>query len=188
VSGAPLRADLPPELARRIAALCDDGREIWQRFDADVRRRGFHPFVASDYEVALDALLPLRAPGRRFLEWGSATGVVTIMADLLGFEEAAGIEIDPALVDVARELARRYDSRARFVAGSFVPDDYTWRSSCGDERLGTIEHGAAGYGELGRDLADFHVVYGYPWGGEEPMMRDLMRRRGGTDALLLLHG
>ena len=32
-----------------------------------------------------------------FLEWGSGTGVITIMADMLGFE-AYGIEINPALV------------------------------------------------------------------------------------------
>jgi hypothetical protein len=36
-------------------------------------------------------------------------------------------------------------------------------------------------------LEDFDVVYGYPWKGEEPLMLDLMRAHGRTDARLLLH-
>ena len=90
-----------PELRARLQALLDEGWEIWDRFDNEVRQRHWHPFVAADYERVLQALLPLRAPGLRFLEWGSATGVITIMADLLGFE-ACGIELDPSLVRHAR--------------------------------------------------------------------------------------
>ena len=37
-------------------------------------------------------------------------------------------------------------------------------------------------------LDDFDLVYGYPWEGEEPMMRDLMRRYGAPGARLLLNG
>ena len=44
-----------------------------------------------------------------------------------------------------------------------------------------------GYLELGRALEDLNVVFGYPWGGEEPMMRDVMRQFGRRDALLLLN-
>ena len=29
-------------------------------------------------------------------------------------------------------------------------------------------------------------MFGYPWDGEEPVMRDVMRRYGRPDALLLL--
>ncbi|MEX2582114.1 MAG: hypothetical protein WD766_02500 [Gemmatimonadota bacterium] len=135
----------------------------------------------------LQALLPLRAPGLRFLEWGSATGVITIMADLIGFE-AYGIELDPALVHVACDLAVRYDSKARFAAGSFLPTGYDWRPSTGDGRHGTIGHGNSAYPELGHPLDDFDVVYSYPWGGEEPMMLDLMRCYGQPGGLLILHG
>ena len=111
----------PPDarLRARLAALFDDGWEIWQRFDVEVRQDAWHPFVPSDYDAVLEALLGLRGPGRRFLEWGSACGTITIMADLLGFE-SYGIELDPALVRVARDLAVRYESRARFAAGSFL--------------------------------------------------------------------
>jgi hypothetical protein len=173
-------------LRARTAALCAEGWEIFERFDTDVRLQRFHPFVAADYESVLAALLPHRAPGRKFLEWGSASGVITIMADMLGFD-AYGIELDAELVAVARSLATKFDSRAKFAAGSFLPAGYVWRPSSGDGRIATIGDGPSGYLELGVSLDDFDVVFGYPWGGEEPMMLDLMKQFGRSDALLLLH-
>jgi hypothetical protein len=178
---------MAPELEARLSALRVDGWALFDRFDLEVRQRGFHPFVAADYECVLDALTAIRAPGLRFLEWGSATGVITIMADLLGFD-AYGIELDESLVGTARDLARRFDSRARFAAGSFLPEGYEWKPRTGDGRLGTIGQGRSGYLELGRPLDDFDVVFGYPWQGEEAMMHDLMRCYGGRGARLLVHG
>mgnify|MGYP006180718849 CR=1 FL=1 len=57
----------------------------------------------------------------------------------------------------------------------------------GDPRLGTIEPGPPGYTELGRELPDFDLVYGYPWAGEDGIMLDVMRRRGRDGAKLLLN-
>ncbi|MBZ0269410.1 hypothetical protein K8I85_14745, partial [bacterium] len=175
---APLRA--------RIDALCEEGRSLWDRFDTEVRQEQWHPFVAADYDRVLEALLSLREPGRRFLEWGSAMGVITIMADLLGFD-ACGVELDGSLVRVARELAERSGSKARFAEGSFLPMGWEFRPRDGDGRLGTIGEGQSGYLELGRSLEDFDVVYAFPWKGEEPLMLDLMRCHGGRDAWLVLH-
>lgn len=174
------------ELRARIDAVCEEGRAFWRVFDTEVRQDHWHPFVAADYECVLDALVSLRQPGRRFLEWGSATGVITIMADLLGFD-SCGIELDASLVRVGRELAERSDSKARFAAGSFIPMGWEWKPRDGDGRLGTIGQGPSGYLELGRALGDFDVVYAFPWGGEEPMMLDLMRSHGHQDARLVLH-
>ena len=173
-------------LHARLDALCAEGWAIWEHFDRTVRERGFHPFVAADYDAVRAALLRLRAPGRRFLEWGSASGTITIMADLMGFD-ACGIELDASLVATARALATRHGSRARFVVGSFLPAGYQWRSPDGDTRTGTIGEGPSGYLQLGRTLEDFDVVLGYPWDGEAPVMRDVMQRYGRRDALLLLH-
>ncbi|AHG92665.1 hypothetical protein J421_5130 (plasmid) [Gemmatirosa kalamazoonensis] len=177
--------DAEAALHARLDALCADGWAIWERFDGTVRERGFHPFVPADYEVVRATLLALRAPGRRFLEWGSATGIITIMADLMGFD-AYGIEVDAGLVATAREVAARHGSGARFVVGSFLPTGYRWRSADGDGRTGTIARGDSGYQQLGRAPEDFDVVFGYPWGGEAPVMRDVMQRYGSPDALLLL--
>jgi hypothetical protein len=178
---------LDRSLVTRLDALLAEGWEIWDRFDQEVRQERWHPFVAADYERVLGALVTFRAPGLRFLEWGSATGVITIMADLLGYE-AYGIELDAPLVEVARDLARRHGSGARFAAGSFLPAGYEWRSRDGDGRRGTIGDGRSAYPQLEHPLEDFDLVYGYPWSGEEPMMLDLMRRYGRGGARLLLHG
>jgi SAM-dependent methyltransferase len=142
--------------------------------------------VASDYDRVLPALAELWRPGMRFLELGSATGIITVMADLLGYE-ACGIEIDERLVHMARDVAVRYQSRARFAAGSFLPQGWVWRPRDGDGRLGTIGEGVSGYLELGVSLDEFDLVYAYPWGGEEETILDLLRAHGAPEARLLLH-
>jgi hypothetical protein len=180
-------ASIDPLLRSRLAALVDRGWEIFERFDLDVRRRHFHPFVAADYDRVLAALTPLRSPGARFVEWGSASGVITIMASMLGFD-AFGIELDPSLVGIARELAAEFDAAAVFAEGSFVPTGYRWRPATGDGRWGTIGDGPSAYPVIGHPLEDFDVVFAYPWGGEEPMMLDLMKQYGRPGALLLLNG
>ena len=58
--GEPL---LDRDLLTRLKELCHEGWEIWDRFDVQVRGESFHPFVAADVEVVLDALIPLREPG-----------------------------------------------------------------------------------------------------------------------------
>ena len=173
-------------LTARMKVLCEEGWEAWNRFALDARRKEFHPFVAADYEAVLEALLPHRGPGRRFLEWGSATGVITIMADFLGFE-AYGIELDAELVATARNLATRFKSGAQFTAGSFLPAGYRFRPSDGDGRIGTIGSGPSGYLQIGHPLEDFDVVFTFPWGGEEAMMLDVMRCYGRPDTILLMN-
>ncbi len=177
--------ELDADLRARLTSLHEEGHQIWERFDIEVRQHEFHPFIAADYETVLQALLPLRAAGLRFLEWGSATGVIAITADLLGFE-AYGIEIDHDLVATARELAKRFGSGATFAEGSFLPAGYVFRAPSGDRRLGTIAVGTSAYPALQHPLEDFDLVYAYPWSGEEPIMHDLMRHYGARDARLLL--
>ena len=61
---------LDQDLDTRIDALCEEGRAFWHRFDAEVRQDDWHPLVAADYDDVLAALVSLRKPGCRFLEWG----------------------------------------------------------------------------------------------------------------------
>lgn len=187
MTGQSCRAsEVEAALSRRLDSLCEEGRDFWHEFDARVRRDHWHSFVAADYDEVREALQSLRRPGCRFLEWGSATGVITIMADLMGYE-AYGIEIDASLVRAARDLARRSGSGARFATGSFIPMGWKWNPPDGDGRMATIGEGPSGYLEIGRALDDFAVVYAYPWSGEESLMLDLMRAHGHPEALLLLH-
>lgn len=172
-------------LRATLKELIEEGHEIWARFDRDVRHHRWHPFVPAEYDRVLEVLVALREPGLPFLEWGSATGVIAVMADLLGYE-AYGIELDERLVEIALKTAARYGSKARFAVGSFLPEGYAWHPRDGDGRLGTVGEGASGYLSLGRPLEDFRLVFAFPWGGEEGMMRDLMRAYGAPDAGLLL--
>lgn len=149
-----------------------------------MRDRDFHSFVAADYDAVRAALMAHRAPGARFLEWGSASGIIAIMADMMGFE-AYGIELDASLVTTARALAARVGSQAQFVTGSFLPTGY--KRLGGDNASETIGDGPSGYLQLGRALDDFDVVFGYPWDDDAPLMHDLMRHYGRPDALLLLN-
>jgi hypothetical protein len=179
-------ADTDADLNARLDALCAHGWAIWERFEHSAGEPDFHPFVPADYDVVRAALTKLPARGRRFLEWGAASGIITMMADLLGFE-AYGIELDASLIATARAVAAEHRSHARFVAGSFLPAGYEWRSQDGDTRTGTIGQGPSGYLQLGHALEDFDVVFAYPWDGEAPMMLDVMRRYGRHDALFLLY-
>jgi hypothetical protein len=178
--------EISEALRARLTALCAEGWALWDRFDDEVRRHHFHPFVAAEYDVIVDALMGHRGPNLRFLEWGAATGVITVIADLLGFD-AYGIELDRDLVATARALAKRFDSHARFAAGSFLPTGYEWRPADRDGRTGTLGTGVSGYRELGHTLEEFDVVYGYPWDGEAELMLDVMKRYGRADATLLLN-
>ncbi len=180
------QSEMSDALRARLTTVCVEGWTLWDRFDDEVRTHHFHPFVAAEYDSVVDALMRHRGPNLRFLEWGAATGVITIIADLLGFD-AYGIELDRDLVATARDLAKRFDSRAKFVAGSFMPTGYVWRPPDGDGRTGTLGSGVSGYRELGHALDEFDVVFGYPWDGERDLMLDLMNRYGRADATLLLN-
>jgi hypothetical protein len=170
----------------RLATVLDVGWTAYEEFTAKVSDHTFHPFIAADYEQVVESLWPYRNSGKRFLEWGSATGVIAIIADVLGLE-AYGIELDSSLVGTARQLATSLGSNAQFVHGSFIPDGYRWRPKDGDDRTGTLGSGRSGYLALGHPLDDFDIVFGYPWDGESVMMLDIMKQYGRRDALLLVH-
>lgn len=173
-------------LRSQLTELLSAGWELWEEFDEGSVDRDFHPFVSADYDAVVRSLWPLKGCGGRFLEWGSATGVITVMAQMLGFE-AYGIELDEELVVSARRLADRFDSSASFAAGSYLPEGYSWSAPNGDTRTGTVGSGPSGYLKLGLSLDEFDVVFGYPWDGEDSMMFDLMAQFGRADTLLLIN-
>jgi len=153
------------------------------------QRAGPYGFVASASALVLDGLLHARAlcPGAaRFCEWGSGDGVATSFAAMLGFE-ASGIERDPALVGVARELAGRFAPAARFVEGSYVPRGgeaiteelprSRWMATASDDA----------YDRLGLAASDFDVVFAYPWPDERSVVDDLFITYAKPGALLVTY-
>ena len=159
------------------------GETAWQDFEAHAADR-HHLFIPCDQRGAAKALEGL--PRGLFVELGSAAGVVTIAADLLGFE-AYGIEIEPWLVERSRELAARFASRASFAEGSFVPADYRDEVDLLSSDFLTPTEGADGLEELGLSFTDIDVLFCYPRPNEHDWLRQLVHRYARPDALLLTY-
>ncbi len=172
---------LDARLKSEFASLWRDAAELWDRHEADA---AFEGYVGSDFTAALAVLESYQDRAATFLEWGSGLGVVTIMAARMGFE-ACGIEVEPELVEWSEWLADKYQADARFACGSFIPDDFTPDPRVGDEFFRTATDSPAGYDQLDRELADFDLVYAYPWPDEHRLFGSIMRRRGGRRSVLI---
>ncbi|MEX2139289.1 MAG: hypothetical protein WD894_08515 [Pirellulales bacterium] len=73
-------------------------------------------FVPSDYDVVYTLLMAL-ARGR-FCEWGSGVGIVTGLAEMLGYT-AQGIEIHEPLVKASHDLFTQFGLQARTEVGDY---------------------------------------------------------------------
>lgn len=145
---------------------------------------GFEGLITADPHRAHEALLRLRDGATSFLELGCGHGLITVMADLLGFD-ACGIEIRPGLLQAAEELARLHRARPRFVQGSYLPDDRDLMELV-DPDFAISEDGAHSAWDEVR-LSDFDVVYVFPWPSEEELFQELVRRRGRRGQRLLTY-
>ena len=168
-------------LRKEFKGLWAEAEEIWTRQEHD---HAFHGYVSADFDEVLKYLLELRGQVSTFVEWGSGLGVVTIMAARLGFE-AYGIEAEAKLVTHSRELAHTYGPEATFAEGSFIPDEFEWTPSQGDESIRTIIDAASGYEQLELELQDFELIYVYPWPDEHTLCHNIIRQFGHPNALLL---
>ncbi|MFT5285443.1 MAG: hypothetical protein ACI8TQ_001608 [Planctomycetota bacterium] len=175
----------PAMQPEQLEMLIREGDEIWSTFREREKDR-FHLFIPSDQPGAYRALAQLTDRASSFVEFGSASGVITIMADLLGFE-AYGIEHEPWLVDRSSDLAVQFNSGATFVEGTFVPPEFEEESELLPPDHWTPTSGAEAYEELGIGLDEFDLIYAYPWPGEEDWLREIVSRCGRPDSLLLTY-
>lgn len=74
-------------------------------------------FVPSDYEVVWRVLAGV--PRGRFCEWGSGWGIITGLAELLGFQ-ACGIEGDAALAEGSRKLLAEHGLSCPIHTGDYL--------------------------------------------------------------------
>lgn len=176
-----------PSRGRRLTREAGRFLKVATRRCSRARRYGGVPaFVASDYPAvyaALEFLLAADLPrGRWFCEWGCGLGVVACLAAMVGFD-AWGIETAGILVEAAEELARDFDLPVEFGHGSYLPGPVA-----GQEKFAWLDTDAAGiYPEWDLEIADFDVIFAYPWPDEEAFLLELFARHGGTGALLLSH-
>lgn len=154
---------------------------IW---DAHEDEPAFDGYVSADFAAIHKRLTSLKERAHTFLEWGSGLGVVAIMASRLGFD-AYGIEVKPELVDVARELAERFQTSPQFGTGSFIPQGFTGDLSGGDEFHRTETQDPSAYEQIDMELRDFDLVYAYPWPEEHIIFRSIIRRCASPHTLYL---
>jgi hypothetical protein len=176
-------------LPHNIERLLADAQVRIDRLE-DTTRAAIPAFVPSDFQLVYRALGSIRstrlATGTRLVEWGSGIGAVTCLAVLAGYD-AVGIEIEPALVAIAEDLARAHGIDAEFALGSFVPHGAQPRLDwTGGVSWLSIE-GPDGYAELQLEPDDFDVVFAYPWPGEEQVIFNLFGDCAAVGTLLLTY-
>lgn len=167
-----------------LSDLVEDATRCWQEFER--RRPGYHTYVHADWRGAVAPLRALARTDGTFLELGSGLGVITILADLLGLD-AYGIELDPWLHGQSLALAERHGSRAMLAHGSFVPEAARHHMAHTDTDFLTVREGEPAFREIGMQLADFDVIYAFPWPGEEDRYLELARHHARRDAKLVLY-
>jgi hypothetical protein len=74
-------------------------------------------FVPSDYELVWKLLAGL--PRGRFCEWGSGWGIVTGLAEMLGFQ-ACGIEVDATLAAASRKFLAEFGLSSPILTGDYL--------------------------------------------------------------------
>jgi SAM-dependent methyltransferase len=183
-----LAATSEPVPAAAAALLADAQRRL-QQFDAQFQA-SIPAFVPSDFEQVYRALAWIQASqlatGRRFLEWGSGIGVVACLAAELGFD-AIGIEIEPALVEIAESLAADHRIAVEFACGSYVPSGAEPFVDTAGEVAWLRTDRSDSYAELELEPEDFDVIFAYPWPGEERVIFNLFQDCAAVGALLLTY-
>lgn len=178
-------SDPPSILTPTLDSLIQAGSDAWGEFREFAKDR-YHLFIPCDHRGAYETLRELRSRTATFVELGSAAGIVTIMADLLGFE-AYGIEMEPRLVVRSAEIAERFGSGAVFAEGTFVPPDYQDEVEHLSGDFLTPTGGAYAFDELGLEFSDFDLIFAYPWPGDEVWLGELVHRHARADAILLTY-
>jgi len=82
-------------------------------------RTAFGTGTHESTQAILTELEGIEVRGRRVLDIGTGSGILSLAAQWLGAEEVVGIDIDPAAIWVASETARQQEwpSRVAFVLG-----------------------------------------------------------------------
>jgi len=166
-----------------LAALVREGTAVFDRLTGDADGK-YVNLILADPHGARASLRDLRSRGRSFLELGSGLGVITIIADLLGYD-AYGIEIEPRLVEESCRLAESCGSTATFIEGSFVPPEFQEEVDLLGADFNTVTSGADAYEEMGMTIGDFELVYAYPWPDETEWLHALFQRYARPPSALL---
>ncbi len=185
------------ELELDQGALAEADRRIDELFDTE-RNKRIPKFIPGDPALLYSALaditkreLPL---GRVYCEWGSGFGIGTCLAAMLGYE-AFGIEIEPSLVQISRQLATDTDNEIEIIESSYIPEGFESYDGVGGEGLVLPENFLGGatdeepphYEGIPYPTDEIDVFFVYPWPGEQEFMQELFGALAGDGAILLAY-
>jgi SAM-dependent methyltransferase len=186
-------------LPEPVAAVIQKSDRRWELFCGIQGNRRLPRFVPSEADLVFAALdfvtrqgLP---PGRVFCEWGSGFGTGTCLAALLGYE-AYGIEIEPELVDIARQMAHDFDIAAEFLCTSYIPEGFESYAGVGGEELvksrtftypGEALDAEPHYDGMAFDIAAIDLFFAYPWPEEQELMQQLFDAVAMEGAILIAY-
>ncbi len=186
------QVEVHPGAAQRLpnvvtAFLADAGARIDAFFDLwkNSRSLGFFP---SDYESVYAVLKSIRESNpevTRLCEWGSGFGVIAGLGTILGYE-ACGIEIDGRCVTASRSLLEDHGLDAEILEGSFVPEGYA-EQEMDTGGPGTVLGGPGAIDEVDVEIADFDLIFAFPWPDEQEMYFDLFARHAAVGAILVTY-
>lgn len=180
IDAAPIPSDVHEALRqsqRRIQAFQD-------RWD----QPQIEQFVASDYELVFRVIRWIvqqrMMTGNRMLEWGCGFGVVAALGSILGLD-VTGIEAESRLLREAEITMADFGVPVELVWGNFLPIGS--ESLSHDPDFPSIGHRVpCAYEQIGSDLDDFSLVFGYPWPGEWAFHETVFARYGAVGGLLVL--
>lgn len=183
----PRDIDLTP-IPREIETLIEQSRQRIQCFQDRWDRPQIEQFVASDYELVFRVLRWIVEQrlmhGNRMLEWGCGFAVVAALASRLGLD-VVGIEAEQRLLDEAQTTLAQFAAPVELVHGNFLPPGAEALSHRSD--FPSLGHPVpCGYRQIGADLDDFALVFGYPWPGEWTFHEAVFARYGAVGGLLVL--
>lgn len=186
-------------LPDKVSKLIQASERQWERFCASQGNRRLPRFVPSEAELVFAAIdymtrhdLP---PGRVFCEWGSGFGTGTCLAALLGYD-AYGIEIEPELAAISREMAHDLDLPVEILCTSYIPEGYESYSGVGGEDLvksrtfaypGEATDLEPRYEGMAFDIAEIDLFFAYPWPEEQELMQKLFNAVAMEGAILIAY-
>lgn len=131
--------------------------------------------IALDFLTAAEPYVSAKNPS--FCEWGSGLGIVTCLARRLGWN-ATGVEIEPRLIDMSRNLAACHRVDVAFHQCSYKPDVLFEPGSAPED----FDTG------LGFGLFDFDVIYAYLWPAERDAVTAAIGRYARDGTIFLRYG
>jgi hypothetical protein len=175
---------IPPDIQNAISHAQRRIQAFQDRWD----QPQIEQFVASDYELVFRVIRWIvqqnLMTGNRMLEWGCGFGVVAALGSALGLD-VTGIEAEERLLREARRTMDDFCVPVELVWGNFLPVGAEALSHNPD--FPSIGHRVpCAYTQIGSDLDDFSLVFGYPWPGEWTFHEAVFARYGAVGGLLVL--